>query len=195
MIDNEFVQKLARNSMLSVAQFSRNNFAISAIFIIAAFAVSTRATAQIAMPSVDGVVQALTTQPDTRAFTPGWSGVSINGAPSQDLLVAFDGNTHRITVPGMKVLRVLGVALNDARLARTRLQVAGHVYLSGDPMIGQMLSQQRAQAVADHLSTFYEVAPDRLVPMGYGATRPLDKSNLASPLNQRIEIINLSPKG
>jgi outer membrane protein OmpA-like peptidoglycan-associated protein len=147
------------------------------------------------MPSVDGVVQALTTKPATRAVTPGLSGVPIKGAPSQDLLIAFDGNTHRLTVSGMKVLRVLGVALADARLARTRIQIAGHAYLPGDPLLGQTLSLKRAQAVADHLATFYGIAPGRLDPMGYGAARPLDPNAPASPLNQRIEVINLSPKG
>jgi outer membrane protein OmpA-like peptidoglycan-associated protein len=144
------------------------------------------------MPSVEAVVQALTTKPASRPLPPGWSGAPSDGAPSQDLLVAFEGGTHRLTVHGMTVLRVVGVALRDPRVDHMRVQIAGHAFAPGDPLIGQSLSEKRAQAVADHLAMFYGIAPDVLVPLGYGASRLIDRSNPASPLNQRIQVINLS---
>ena len=53
------------------------------------------------------------------------------------------------------------------------------------------VSARRAAVVAEHLAVFYGISSDRLVPVGYGNTKPLDVMVPDSPANERIEFINV----
>jgi outer membrane protein OmpA-like peptidoglycan-associated protein len=67
------------------------------------------------------------------------------------------------------------------------LEVQGHTDNQGNPVINQQLSQRRAEAVCQYLST-QGVAPGRLQPVGLGGTQPLADNNVPAqrPRNRRV---------
>ena len=113
--------------------------------------------------------------------------------PKVNLTVNFEFDSARLTTEGMIVLRSLGRALSDERLAGMRFQVAGHTDAKGDDDYNKELSEKRAQVVAEHLRNFYGIPKTNLVPVGYGEDSLADDANPESDKNRRVEIINLAP--
>jgi outer membrane protein OmpA-like peptidoglycan-associated protein len=109
--------------------------------------------------------------------------------PSVDLLVGFEGDTHRLTIAGMKTLRTLAAALLDPSLDGVRFDIVGHAFLPNKPAAAQPLSARRAQAVAEHLTGFYDLDPSRFVTVTGAGASSTRSTNPADPMNQRIEII------
>ena len=67
-----------------------------------------------------------------------------------------------------------------------------HVFIENSGGAQFPLSTRRALAVVEHLVVFYGLPRDKLAPVGYGATKPVNTAVPYSPENTRIEIINLS---
>ncbi|APX14275.1 OmpA family protein [Tateyamaria omphalii] len=127
-------------------------------------------------------------------------GINIQGQlppavdlPRVNLTVNFELGSSQLTTDGMIALRSLAKALLDPKLSKMTFQVGGHTDGRGDAAFNQGLSEQRARAVVEHLTTFYEVPVGQLIPIGYGFNQPMDPGNLMNPLNRRVEIINLDP--
>ncbi|MBV8583322.1 MAG: OmpA family protein, partial [Candidatus Eremiobacteraeota bacterium] len=74
-----------------------------------------------------------------------------------------------------------------------RFEISGHTDSDGGPAYNLGLSQRRAQAVVDDLVTRYGVARSRMVPKGYGLTRPVATNATAAgkALNRRVELERL----
>lgn len=111
--------------------------------------------------------------------------------PSANVIVGFDENSHLLTAEGMTALRSVAIALQDERLDGQVFQVAGHVVMQNDPNSATRLSSMRATSVVEHLTAYYDIPAERLVSVGYGALAPVDPGVITSPLNTRIEFINL----
>lgn len=56
-----------------------------------------------------------------------------------------------------------------------RVVVKGHTGLRGDPQENQLLSEERAESVARYLGVTYNIDPNRLRVVGFGASQPLAK--------------------
>jgi len=142
------------------------------------------ATAQ-AEDSPDDLVAALAQPPvASRSASP------QTPARGADLIVAFEGQTHRLTVAGMRTLRTLAAALQNASMRDRRFAIIGHAYVPNQPTAALPLSAQRARAVADHLAGFYGIDPARLAEVrGEGADQ-LRSTDPADPMNNRIEVVN-----
>ncbi len=113
--------------------------------------------------------------------------------PAVNLTVNFEFDSARLTTEGMTVLRSLGQALSDDRLAGMRFQIAGHTDAKGNDDYNKELSEKRAKVVAEHLRNFYGIPKSNLVPVGYGEDKLLDETDPQSDKNRRVEIINLAP--
>lgn len=113
--------------------------------------------------------------------------------PKAKITVEFDGETHRLTDKGMLSLRSAAAVINDPKLASSTFQIGSHAYLPNNLAGSQVLTMRRAQAIVTHLHVFYGIANERLVPVGYGSSAPYDVGQPGHPLNQRIEVINISP--
>lgn len=113
--------------------------------------------------------------------------------PSITLTINFELDSARLTTDGMIAVRSLAAAMVSPDLAGAQFQIAGHTDAQGDFDYNMRLSERRAQAVVDHLRNFYNIAPNRLIPQGYGFTRLLNTSVPTAPENRRVEIVNLSP--
>ncbi|MCK7612552.1 OmpA family protein [Roseibium sediminicola] len=127
-------------------------------------------------------------------------GISIEGQlppeadlPRINLTVNFEFDSASLTNDGILTLQALGDALQDPRLRNMSFQIAGHTDLRGTAAYNLDLSNRRAFMVAEFLSAFYSIPRDRLVPVGYGESRPVDPANPESGRNRRVEIINVQP--
>ncbi|WP_269580609.1 OmpA family protein [Roseibium sp. Sym1] len=127
-------------------------------------------------------------------------GINIQGQlppeaelPRINLTVNFEFDSASLTNDGILTLQALGEALRDPRLRNMRFQIAGHTDLRGTSAYNLDLSNRRAFMVAEFLAAFYSIPRDRLVPVGYGESRPVDPANPDSGRNRRVEIINVQP--
>ncbi|MEP1613520.1 MAG: OmpA family protein [Roseobacter sp.] len=111
---------------------------------------------------------------------------------SVNLAVGFDDESHILNVQGMTSLRSLAMALKDPSLSNQRFQIGSHVSSDGNLTTAQRLTSLRAQAVVEHLAAFYEIEASRLIPVGYGATTPLQPGQGVGVENTRIQVINIS---
>jgi len=113
-------------------------------------------------------------------------------SPSVDLEVLFAYKSDAIGSEAAAVLRPLGRALRDARLADDAFLIAGHTDAKGGAAYNLELSQRRAEAVRQFLIVNFGIAEQKLVAKGYGLQR---LKNAAQPLaaeNRRVQIVNLS---
>jgi outer membrane protein OmpA-like peptidoglycan-associated protein len=126
--------------------------------------------------------------------TGGTAGAAAEPAESgfiDDLRVTFPFDSAEITPEARQTLDVLGAALLDGRLSADRFEIAGHTDGVGGDSYNTGLSERRAQAVVDYLSEHFDLPRDRLLGRGYGKSYLADPDDPSSPINRRVEILNL----
>jgi outer membrane protein OmpA-like peptidoglycan-associated protein len=74
-----------------------------------------------------------------------------------------------------------------------RFQIEGHTDSDGGVDHNQVLSQHRAESVVNDLVKRYRIARSRLVPVGYGLSRPVatNATPAGKALNRRVELLRL----
>jgi OOP family OmpA-OmpF porin len=87
--------------------------------------------------------------------------------------------------------RVFGQSLLLPQLANMHFRIEGHTDSVGGRAGNLILSQRRAQAVADYLVAM-GVARDRLEINGYGPDRPLPGTRGTAGENRRVEAVRTS---
>jgi outer membrane protein OmpA-like peptidoglycan-associated protein len=77
-----------------------------------------------------------------------------------------------------------------------RFRVEGHTDSDGGLAHNQVLSQHRAESVVSDLVKRYHIAKSRLVPVGYGYSKPVapNTTSAGKALNRRVELFLLSGK-
>jgi len=77
-----------------------------------------------------------------------------------------------------------------------RFRVEGHTDSDGGMAHNQVLSQRRAESVVNDLVKRYHIAKSRLVPVGYGYSKPVapNTTSAGKALNRRVELFLLSGK-
>jgi outer membrane protein OmpA-like peptidoglycan-associated protein/ABC-type taurine transport system substrate-binding protein len=88
--------------------------------------------------------------------------------------IGFARGTGSIDESGAEA--VAGVARTLAHYPHYRLAIRGHTGVGGDDDANLELSQVRARAVMEMLSTQYGIDPDRMQGEGYGSSRPLPRA-------------------
>jgi outer membrane protein OmpA-like peptidoglycan-associated protein len=124
----------------------------------------------------------------------GGTGAAAQPAESgfiDDLRVTFPFDSAEITPEAQATLDVLGEALMDGRLSADRFEIAGHTDGVGDEQYNASLSDRRAQAVVEYLSSNFSISHERLLGRGYGETYLADPDQPDGPENRRVEILNL----
>ena len=113
--------------------------------------------------------------------------------PSLDLTIVFRSGSTDLTPEAANTLSKLGKALSSPSLAGYRFRIEGHTDTVGTKDGNQILSQARAEKVADFLEHDYGVSADRLQPVGMGEDGLLvptgDQTN--EPRNRRVHVVNL----
>lgn len=112
-------------------------------------------------------------------------------APTVNLSIEFDFNSHTLTEKGRKALSTLGQALSSAELQDFNFLVAGHTDAVGGDGYNMMLSELRARSVRDFLVGSYGIKAERLIAQGYGETQLLKPDQPEAGENRRVQITNL----
>lgn len=116
--------------------------------------------------------------------------VRRDALPTADLEIYFDFDSAAITPAALPILKTLGQALSDGRLAGGMFIVGGHTDAKGEADYNQRLSQRRAQAIREFLLSNYPIATDRLTAIGYGEEQLKAPSEPLAAVNRRVQIIN-----
>ena len=105
--------------------------------------------------------------------------------------IHFDVDSAHIQPRSEPVIADIAQVMHDA--AGLRFQVEGHTDSDGGAAYNLGLSQRRAQAVVDDLVSRHGIARRRLVPKGFGLTKPVAPNTTAAgkALNRRVELLRL----
>jgi len=102
--------------------------------------------------------------------------------------IRFDSTRATIDLDSAGLLdRLVETAL---RCPATNIEIAGHTDSIGGDTANKILSEKRAQAVADYLVRA-GLSPERLTAVGYGSTQPIasDDTDEGKMQNRRIEFV------
>jgi outer membrane protein OmpA-like peptidoglycan-associated protein len=103
----------------------------------------------------------------------------------------FDFNSDQLKPDAIIILRRLGEALKDPRLASNRFRIAGHTDAKGTAEYNNKLSQRRAQSVRNYLIYQYDIDPSKLEAVGFGFSQLADSVHPEDGINRRVQIVNL----
>ena len=114
-------------------------------------------------------------------------------APSVNLTVNFLSGSAELTPEAKRTLDDLGQALSSSALAQYKFRVEGHTDTVGSPAYNRSLSARRADAVVAYIASKYNVAADRMQPVGMGSDRPLVPTPDQTPeaRNRRVQVVNV----
>jgi outer membrane protein OmpA-like peptidoglycan-associated protein len=111
--------------------------------------------------------------------------------PKIDLDIQFDYNSAKISQASLSTVQELGKALSNPALKGSTFVVAGHTDAIGGEAFNQDLSERRADTIKRYLTEKYGIAGADLVTVGYGKTKLKDPSAPTSPVNRRVQVVNL----
>jgi len=107
-----------------------------------------------------------------------------------DLKLSFMPGSAILTEDAKARLGKYAVALNNPKIVARRVRIEGHTDASGSARSNQLLSQRRAQAVADFLAT-RGVPGNRFEVVGYGSSKPIAGIPAQSAANRRVMAVLL----
>ncbi|MBL6077160.1 OmpA family protein [Belnapia sp. T18] len=115
------------------------------------------------------------------------------GTAAASIMLRFATGSATLTLEAERSLDELGRALASPDLAPYRFRIEGHTDTVGGPGLNQALSERRAAAVRDYLTTRHGVSAARLESIGLGESQPLvaTPDETAQARNRRVQIINL----
>ena len=135
-----------------------------------------------------------TTRPNRRQ-TASAGGSATRPATQQtgrvDLRLSFQPGSAVLSASDVAQVRAFAEALKRPQLASVRVRIEGHTDSSGGRALNQSLSERRAKAVADFL-TSEGIDSARLEVRGFGYDRPLPGTNASAPQNRRVEAARIS---
>ena len=116
-----------------------------------------------------------------------------NTMPAASLPVLFATGSADLSPAGREQLDKLGAALKNPQLSASHFRIEGHTDTTGDDQSNQALSERRANAVVDYLTTHYGINRGQLAAVGMGkqglAVPTPDQT--AEPRNRRVLVVNL----
>jgi OmpA-OmpF porin, OOP family len=188
--------------------------ALSAIAILAVVSLAPLNVWAQANPSTDQIVKSLTptsTMGTTRGIriapggsAAGGSAAGSSAAPGQahtaaakdptvSMTVQFATGSAELTPQAVQTLSSLGQALSNPSLANYRFRIEGHTDTVGSPAANQQLSQRRAEAVVDYLSTNFHIDRSRVQAIGMGQDGLMIQTPPQTPeaRNRRVQVVNI----
>jgi OmpA-OmpF porin, OOP family len=141
----------------------------------------------------DNPTPATTSGPSANTHKVVASAAAPDENPSVSLHVEFATGSADLTPSARATLDRLGRAMNNQQLAGDKFRIEGHTDTVGSPDDNKSLSQRRADAVVQYLSTHYNVPSARLDAVGMGedglaVATPPQTSNAQ---NRRVKVVNL----
>jgi outer membrane protein OmpA-like peptidoglycan-associated protein len=105
--------------------------------------------------------------------------------------INFENDSVAIEPGSYRTIGMIADALHHPNLRRYKFLVVGHTSSTGGAQHNLKLSQQRADAITEALSTTFAVSQDRLFSVGVGQEWPVDAAHPTSADNRRVQLINL----
>lgn len=140
-------------------------------------------------------------KPGFRSLPFGNRGVTIDQPVVEDkpnavsLYVTFAYDSAELQNDSVIILNALGKALTDPSLASARFMIAGHTDARGTNDYNQLLSERRANTVAQYLISEFAIDAARLEIEGFGEAELYDASRPDDQVNRRVQVVNLSAQG
>lgn len=123
------------------------------------------------------------------AELPNWK--RIAKLPQMVVEINFENDSVAIQPQSYRTLGLIADALHHPNLWAYKFLVVGHASSTGDEKHNLELSEQRAAAIKEALSTTFAVDPQRLYAIGVGEYLPIEGSDTAASNNRRVQLINL----
>lgn len=123
------------------------------------------------------------------AALPNWQ--KISKLPQMVVEINFENDSVAIQPKSYRTLGMLADALHHPNLWAYKFLVVGHSSATGDDKHNLELSDKRAAAIKEILSTTFAVDPQRLYAVGVGEYMPIEGSNADASNNRRVQLINL----
>jgi outer membrane protein OmpA-like peptidoglycan-associated protein len=179
--------------------FSAALISVVALPLLASAVGAAEVKALGANPSSDQLIQALTPEPGAaplkfrgiRLLTAKPAAEAEARAPAVALDIKFGINSAELTPEAKDTIKQLGTAMASDQLSSFHFMLEGHTDSTGRRDHNMELSQRRAESVRNYLVQTYHIAAARLDAVGKGPDAPLDAANPASPVNRRVQIVNL----
>jgi outer membrane protein OmpA-like peptidoglycan-associated protein len=120
---------------------------------------------------------------------PNWK--RIAKLPQMVVEINFENDSVAIQPSSYRTLGLLADALHHPNLWDYKFLVVGHSSSTGDEKHNLDLSEQRAAAIKEALSTTFAVDPQRLYAVGVGEYMPIPGTDTSGSNNRRVQLINL----
>ena len=105
--------------------------------------------------------------------------------------IDFENDSVAIEPASYRTIGLIADALHHPILLPYKFMIVGHSSSTGDAKHNLKLSQDRAVAIMEALSTTFAVAPNRLFAIGVGQEQPIDPANPKAAANRRVQLINI----
>jgi outer membrane protein OmpA-like peptidoglycan-associated protein len=109
--------------------------------------------------------------------------------PQSSFEIQFDPDTPIVRPASYRTIGRIADALTNPKLQPDMFLVVAHTESTGRREINVTLSQRRADAVRDILSSTFKVSPKRLRSVGLGEEQLQDALRPNAPANLRVQII------
>lgn len=116
---------------------------------------------------------------------------ALTGLPQLTVEINFEYNSVAIVPESYRALGLMADALHHPLLLGNRFLIVGHTDAKGDAKYNLGLSQKRADAILEILTTTFTVAPARLAAVGVGEEMPLDAAHPEAAINRRVQVITI----
>ncbi len=120
---------------------------------------------------------------------PNWSKVAR--LPQMVVEIDFANDSVAIEPESYRTLGMIADALHHPNLWAYKFLVVGHTSSTGSDEHNLDLSQQRAEAIKEILSTTFAVDPTRLYAVGVGEYFPIEGTKSEAANNRRVQLYNL----
>ncbi|SDB68230.1 OmpA family protein [Belnapia rosea] len=131
--------------------------------------------------------------PSPSATAPARTTTAPPGVGAASISLRFATGSAVLTPEAERSLDELGRALASPQLAAYRFRIEGHTDTVGSRESNQALSERRAAAARDYLTSRHRISADRLDVIGLGESQLLvaTPDEAAEARNRRVQVINL----
>jgi outer membrane protein OmpA-like peptidoglycan-associated protein len=143
-------------------------------------------------PEIDVAVlaqQALAAAGNPKASLPAWD--KLASFPQLNVEINFEYDSTAVVPESYRALGSIADALHHPLLLGFKFLIVGHTDSAGKPDYNLKLSQKRADAIKEILSTTFAVPANRLYAVGVGEEIPIDAADPKAAVNRRVQLINI----
>jgi outer membrane protein OmpA-like peptidoglycan-associated protein len=128
-------------------------------------------------------------KPPGKGSLPNWE--KLSSFPQLTVEINFEYDSVAVVPESYRALGLIADALHHPLLLGFKFLIVGHTDSIGKGQYNLGLSQKRADAIREILSTTFAVPANRLVAIGVGEELPIDAADPKAAINRRVQLINI----